>query len=340
VEFEAVFNSLEFSDQICAHGRSSTCTRFAPPKTRMKAVAVTSAPTVIIIAIIAVWQFPYATDDPVRREDALRAYSNMAYAPSSPRRTMESEWTRAAASAKYEFDIEGQVRDFVEHYALQNAKVLEIGSGSGYLQDVVDDYTGLDIASSVARHYHKPFVAGTATALPFADSRFDAAWSIWVLEHIPNPEAALTEMRRVLKPGALLFLMPAWEVKPWVAQGYEIRSYNDLGVRGKLVKASIPTQNTLPFWLAATVPARAIRSAAAASGPVRLHYRRLTPNYEQYWQADSDAVNSLDVVETALWFQTRGDECLNCPTGVRRLLQPNYQAPLIIRIRKPANRLS
>jgi SAM-dependent methyltransferase len=307
----------------------------------MKAVAVSSAPTVVIIAIIALWQFPYATDDPVRREDALKAYYTMAYAPSSPRRTMENEWTRAAANAKFEFDIEGQVRDFVEHYALQHAKVLEIGSGTGYLQDVVDDYTGLDIASSVARHYHKPFVAGTATAMPFADSTFDAGWSIWVLEHVPNPEAALAEIRRVLKPGALLFLMPAWEVKPWVAQGYETRPYSDLGVRGKLAKASIPIQRTLPFWLAATVPARAIRSVAAASGrPVRLHYRRLTPNYEQYWQADSDAVNGLDVVETTMWFQSRGDQCLNCPTGLRRLLQPNYHAPLIIRIQKPANRLS
>jgi len=306
----------------------------------MKALAFVSAPTVIIGAIIALWQFPYATDDPINREDAVKAYYDMAWGPTTPRRTMTSQWTRAAANAQHAFDIEGQVRDFVDRYALYDAKVLEIGSGTGYLQDVVDDYTGLDIASSVARHYHKPFVAGTATAIPFADSTFDAAWSIWVLEHIPNPEAALMETRRILKPGAVLFLMPAWEVKRWVAQGYEIRSYNDLGVRGTLVKASIPIQNTLPFWLAATVPARAIRSVAAASGPVRLHYRRLTPNYEQYWQADSDAVNSLDVVETALWFQSRGDECLNCHTGVRRLLQPNYQAPLIIRIRKPATRLS
>lgn len=307
----------------------------------MKAATIMATPTIAIAILIALWQFPYATDDPVRREDALKAYYDMTYTPETPRNTMKNEWTRAAANARYIFDIPGRVREFVDRYELHDAKVLEVGSGTGYLQDVVDDYTGLDIASSVAPHYHKPFVAATATAMPFADNTFDAAWSIWVLEHIPNPEAALMEMRRVLKPGGLLYLMPAWDVKPWAAQGYEARPYDDLTAGGKIVKASIPIRNTLPFWFAATVPARAIRSVATASGPTRLHYRRLTPNYAQYWQADSDAVNSLDFVETAMWFESRGDDCLNCPTGVRRLLQPSGLAvPLILRIRKPAPQTS
>ena len=278
---------------------------------------------------IAVSHFPYATDDPVRREEALRSYYEMAYTPSTPRKMLDNEWTSGATNAKDQLDIRGQIRAFVDHYALQNAKVLEIGSGIGYLQDIVDDYTGLDIASSVAPHYHKPFVAGTATAMPFPDRTFDAAWSIWVLEHIPNPEAALVEMRRVLKPGALLYLRPAWDVKPWAAQGYAARSYSDLDAGGKLIKASIPIRNTVPFRFVATVPARAARGITT-SGPTRLHYRRLTPNYEEYWQADSDAVNGLDSVEVALWFESRGDACLNCAEGFVRYIQANR--PLVIRI--------
>ena len=104
------------------------------------------------------------------------------------------------------------------------------------------------------------------------------------------------------------------------------------------MKASIPVRNTLPFWFAATVPARAVR-AIATSGPTRLHYRRLTPNYEQYWQADSDAVNSLDSVEVALWFESRGDVCLNCNEGLGRYIQ--VDRPLIIRIgNKPSTEAS
>jgi hypothetical protein len=37
----------------------------------------------------------------------------------------------------------------------------------------------------------------------------------------------------------------------------------------------------------------------AQLGPTALRYRRLDPNYEQYWMPDSDAVNSIDSHEGA-----------------------------------------
>jgi hypothetical protein len=59
---------------------------------------------------------------------------------------------------------------------------------------------------------------------------------------------------------------------------------------------------------------------------------RLVPNYQQYWMADSDAVNSLDRYETALWFRSRGDECLNCKGALEGFFE--FGEPLIIRIHK------
>jgi ubiquinone/menaquinone biosynthesis C-methylase UbiE len=41
-------------------------------------------------------------------------------------------------------------------------------------------------------------------ALPFPDDRFDAALSTWTMCTIPDVEAALRELRRVLKPGGAL----------------------------------------------------------------------------------------------------------------------------------------
>ncbi|MFQ5731262.1 MAG: class I SAM-dependent methyltransferase [Planctomycetaceae bacterium] len=43
-------------------------------------------------------------------------------------------------------------------------------------------------------------------ALPYADGEFDAVTSNSIVHHIPQPDTALAEMWRVLRPGGLLFL--------------------------------------------------------------------------------------------------------------------------------------
>jgi hypothetical protein len=78
------------------------------------------------------------------------------------------------------------------------------------------------------------------------------------------------------------------------------------------------------------VPNRIVRTLTSFMGPTQLRYRRLTPNYEKYWVPDSDAVNSIDAHEALLWFQSRGDECLNCE-GISIFIG---SLPLIIRVHK------
>jgi ubiquinone/menaquinone biosynthesis C-methylase UbiE len=45
-----------------------------------------------------------------------------------------------------------------------------------------------------------------ATNLPFEAHSFDAAFLCWVLEHVPSPARVLAEVRRVLSPGAPVYI--------------------------------------------------------------------------------------------------------------------------------------
>jgi SAM-dependent methyltransferase len=289
----------------------------------------------ILSALSTLYHFPRDTD---RDTAADAAKTPAAFYESSygldPAQRKGLDYETTARRAAEAFGIEGIIRESVTKYRLDKAKVLEVGSGRGYLQDIVEDYTGLDISAAVARFYHKRFVAGSAFAMPFEPDTFDAVWSVWVVEHLDHPELAFNEMRRVLKPGGIIILLPAWNCEPWLSGGYAVRPYADFTLPGKLVKASIGLRQSGWFQLLHRTPARLIRwgSYAWSGRTTRLRFVELQPNYEVYWQADSDAAISLDSYEAYLWFQSRGDKCLNCGSARAELTEMRW--PLIIRVNK------
>ena len=65
----------------------------------------------------------------------------------------------------------------------------------------------VDLARAVAGHLQQEnatFCVGDATNLPFEDDFFDVAHCHDILMHIPDTQAALAEVRRVLKPGGII----------------------------------------------------------------------------------------------------------------------------------------
>ena len=95
--------------------------------------------------------------------------------------------------------------------------VLEIGAGSGLnlplYGSAVDHVCAIDPSGELLgfarnRTVDVPvpvsLVRGSAEQMPFASAVFDAIVTTWTLCSIPNPAAALIEMRRVLKPGGNL----------------------------------------------------------------------------------------------------------------------------------------
>ncbi len=103
------------------------------------------------------------------------------------------------------------------------ARILDLGCGRGrhlhglYWHERAYDVVGLDLdetdlGAAIDGFFELPpppgepprsavFSVGDAEALPFDDHSFDAVICSEVLEHLPDVDAALAEITRVLKPG-------------------------------------------------------------------------------------------------------------------------------------------
>lgn len=280
-------------------------------------------------AVLTTIYFPRDVDDFKDNSDALLAaekYYDAAYQGGKE----EPKYVKVAHEEAVQ-KVLPAMQAFTRTLNLADKRVLEVGAGSGTLQDVVPNYTALDISASARRYFHKPFVLASATKMPFAEGEFDAIWSVWTLEHIPNPELALREMRRVVKPGGYLVLAPAWDCNQAAAHGYGVRPFSDFNFAGQVGKAYAMVRRIGFFEMMHRVPTRIIRGLQV-SGPTQLRFTRLEPNFKEYWEPDADAFVSLDKYEMSLWFTSRGDECVGCESGLARLDMPN--TPLVIRVRK------
>lgn len=215
-----------------------------------------------------------------------------------------------------------RLQQWIREHNLHDKRVLEVGSGLGILQHLVPDYVGIDIASTAGAYCSKPFVAASATALPFADNSFDGIWSVWVLEHLAEPEQMLQEIARVLKPGGSLFLCAAWDVAPWVAQGYHVRPFRDLTWSERLTKAAVLPRTTRPYRQISTLVNRVHRMAkfAKTQGLQPLDFRPLTPNFETFWDSDADACAAVDSQAVWLWYVQRGFQSEDSTSELSSLL--------------------
>lgn len=123
-----------------------------------------------------------------------------------------------------------QQAKFSEHKVYQDInlsrvkKLLEVGCGVGAQSEIIMrrnpdlHLTGIDLNEkqlATARHNLESLELAkgrfelkkmNAQEMKFDSNSFDGAFLCWVLEHVPTPKNVLSEVRRVLKPGSVVYI--------------------------------------------------------------------------------------------------------------------------------------
>ena len=128
--------------------------------------------------------------------------------------------------AKYDFIDEMMKFGNIDPAVDSGAKVLDVGCGFGgtsrYLADKLGpkaDVTGITLSPNQVKRgtelamerglSNAKFMVMNALEMDFPDNSFDIVWACESGEHMPDKEAYINEMMRVLKPGGK-FVMATW----------------------------------------------------------------------------------------------------------------------------------
>jgi SAM-dependent methyltransferase len=159
-------------------------------------------------------------------------------------------------------------------------RLLDAGCGTGGLLALLGRGapalvgTGVEWSPLAAARAHAksgtPVVRGSVNALPFAAASFDAAVAADVLCHgAVDPIAALSELRRVLRPGGRLVVnMPAFA---WLASAHDRRVHNARRVTAKELSGWLAAagfvQIRARYWNSLLLPLMVVQRKLLARGP-------------------------------------------------------------------------
>ena len=126
----------------------------------------------------------------------------------------------------------------------RGADVIAFDQNAEELADVDTMLQAMGQAGEAPKSAKAQVVVGDALALPYPDATFDTVIASEILEHIPDDDAAIAELTRVLKPGgSLAVTVPRWlpERICWLLsdtyhanEGGHIRIYRADQLRAKL----------------------------------------------------------------------------------------------------------
>jgi SAM-dependent methyltransferase len=131
----------------------------------------------------------------------------------------------------------------------RGADVIALDQNADELSTVSEWFAAMREEGSVPAGADADVKQGDALNLPFPDGEFDRVVAAEVLEHIPEDEAAIAELARVLRPGGTMAVtVPRWlpEKICWAlsdeyheVEGGHVRIYRGDELVGKLERAGL-----------------------------------------------------------------------------------------------------
>jgi SAM-dependent methyltransferase len=136
-------------------------------------------------------------------------------------------------------------KEYLKENKINSAKILDVGCGTGAFAKEfknLGEYYGIDISPKAVDFCKKRGIKnvkeGSATDLNYSESEFDIVLALDVLEHLKNDQAAIREIRRVLKPGGIaIIFVPAfsflWSSSDITSQHFRRYTLKDLKLKSK-----------------------------------------------------------------------------------------------------------
>ena len=116
---------------------------------------------------------------------------------------------------------------------------------------------------------------GDLLALPFADDTFDAVTVGWGVRNVADLDRALTEMRRVTRPGGRVVILEATQPQGTAGRAFHAVWFSHVvPLLGRVVAGKREAYAYLPDSVRSFPDAQALADRMAAAGLERVRFRR------------------------------------------------------------------